>query len=140
MDEYSDFVYLDVQKTGSGFTSKFLAHCCTSKQLRFKKHGRIREDYNPDKFYFITVREPLSQYISLYRYSLGRKGAMFRRLEKDGHGDLYAPDNETFNRWMAFVLDEKNAELLGEGFQHAARTGIGLQTYRFIVLALQSPP
>lgn len=94
--------------------------------------------YDPNKFYFITVRHPVSQYVSLFRFGLDGKGALFTRLNRSGHaGDLYREGNDGFNRWLGFVLDPANAEAIGRGYARAAHLGVGLQTYRFLFLALR---
>lgn len=132
-------VYLDVQKTGSSYVREFLKACCTLPLKRHDHHGRIRNDYQPEAYHFISVRHPLSLYVSLFRYGLNGKGELRHRLARMGHAGLYQSDEAAFERWMAFMLDVENAPLLGEGFKDTASLGIGFQTFRFLALSFVQP-
>lgn len=143
MHEFETFVYLDVQKTGSTFVSYLLTQCVTEKVLVFRKHLRVEGRYDPNKFYFITVRDPLDQYISLYSHGCKAAGGLSRRLRKRGHGNLYDSTWSGFRRWIKFVLREENAELLDDDYgsddNASMRELIGFQTYRFLELAMLDP-
>jgi hypothetical protein len=143
MHEFETFCYLDVQKTGSTFVSYLLTQCSTEKALIFRKHLRVEDRYDPNKFYFITVRDPLDQYISLYSHGCGGAGGLSRRLRKRGHGNLYDSTWSGFRRWIKFVMREDNAELLDDDYgsaeNEALRELIGFQTYRFLELAMLEP-
>jgi len=143
MHEFETFVYLDVQKTGSTFVSYLLTQSSTEKALIFRKHLPVGDRYDPKKFHFITVRDPLDQYISLYSHGCGGAGGLSRRLRKRGFGDLYDSTWAGFRRWIKFVLREENAELLDDDYgshaNAALRQVIGFQTYRYLELAMLDP-
>lgn len=100
MHEFETFTFLDVQKTGSTFVSHFLSEFCTEEVMKYKKHKRVEDSYDPNKFYFITVRNPLDQYISLYSHGCAGMGGLARRLRKRGHGGLYDSTWDGFRRWL----------------------------------------
>jgi hypothetical protein len=137
MDDFGDVVYLDVEKTGSSFVSKFLNDNMKHERNSLIKHGRIGADFRIDAFYFISVRNPLDQYLSLYRYGCKGKGAIYESLSKSGYAALYQPDLLSFQKWLEFVLTPKNAGHLGADYKTVDTTLMGLQTFRFLVLSFQ---
>jgi hypothetical protein len=143
MHEFETFVFLDVQKTGSTFVSHFLTEFCTEEVMKYKKHKRVEERYDPKKFYFITARNPLDQYISLYSHGCAGMGGLARRLRKRGHGDLYDSTWDGFRQWLKFVLKPDVSHMLDDEYGDDAndhiRELIGFQTYRFLELALRTP-
>jgi Sulfotransferase family len=140
MHEFETFVYIDVQKTGSTFISQMLERFCSEKEVRFRKHGRAQRKYDPSKFYFISVRDPLDQYLSLYSHGCGGNGGLYHRLNNMGHGELYDSSWDGFRRWLKFVLREDNAAILDDNYgvdgHGAVSRLIGFQTYRFLEMAL----
>jgi hypothetical protein len=132
MDDYGSLVYLDVQKTGSTFVREFLAQCCTLPQVGFARHAPVAER-RPESTYFTTVRHPLAQYTSLYRFGMTGKGGVFGRLNRAGRADLYA---EGFSAWLSFLLEESNARFLDREYAAVAGSGIGFMTFRFATLAV----
>lgn len=143
MHEFESFAYLDVQKTGSMFISYLLDTYCTEKTLFFKKHTRVGDSYDPKKFYFVSARDPLDQYISLYSYGCSGKGGLARRVRRRGHEDLYDSTWAGFKRWLKFVLKPGAARTLdaeyGASGSGALSSLIGFQTYRFLELAMLEP-
>jgi hypothetical protein len=143
MHEYETFAYLDVPKTGSSFISYLLRNYCTEQQVFFKKHGGIRNRHDPGKFYFISVRDPLDQYISLYSSGCGREGSLYQRLEKRGYGDFYNSSWRGFKRWLKFVLEPANAKYLRNRsdrvYSGPLSEILGYQSYRFLKLTLLDP-
>jgi Sulfotransferase family len=143
MHEFETFVFLDVQKTGSTFVSHLLTEFCTEEVMKYKKHKRVEERYDPKKFYFITVRNPLDQYISLYSHGCAGMGGLSRRLRKRGHGDLYDSTWSGFRKWLKFVLKPEVSDMLddeyGDDANQHVRDLIGFQTYRYLELALRTP-
>lgn len=145
MDAFDDIVYLDVQKTASSMVSYFLKENLLYQTRDFLKHGRIVSVksgrhgslYNKENFYFISVREPLSSYYSLFKYGLRCKGGVYTSLKKAGHGNLYQTNN--FENWLDFMLDSSNAEFLGEGYQKINSHEIGFQSFRFMALSFVDP-
>jgi len=139
MDDFGRIVYLDVEKTGSSFISKFLQDNMTCQRVEKVKHGRVGSDFKKGSFYFISVRNPLSQYLSLYSYGCEGKGAIFESLKNSGHTQLYQPDKQSFQHWLRFVLSAENAGYLGADYQSVDTELMGLQTFRFLALSFQKP-
>jgi hypothetical protein len=135
MHDFGKLVYLDVHKTGSSYVSDFLNTCCTLEQVRFSKHDWIREDYRPDCFYFITIRNPLEMWSSLYRYGLDKKGDIFNRFQNFDLLSKY----ENFDTFVEFCLNEENAKLLGFDYDNDIAKYIGFMSFRFLKLSLQYP-
>lgn len=142
MHEFQTFVYLDVQKTGSTFISFLFQKYCSEKQLYFQKHGRVGERHDPSKFYFISVRDPFDQYMSLYAHGCSGNGGLYNKMRRKGLDDLYDSTWRGFRKWLRFVLNPKHASFLdsefGEG-EPAPSDLIGFQTYRYLELALRDP-
>ena len=142
MHEYQTFAYLDVPKTGSSFISYLLQTHCSEEELFFKKHKGVEDRFDKSKFYFITVRDPLDQYISLYSSGCTGGGSLFRRLSKRGYGDFYDSTWKGFRRWLKFVLEPENAQYLGNRstmYAGPLHDVLGYQSFRFLELALLDP-
>lgn len=141
MLEYESFAYLDVQKTGSTFITAFLDKFSAEHEVRRLQHAAMPADYDRAKFYFISARDPLDQYISLYSYGCEGRGSFFFKMKHRGHDGLYDGTWRGFCYWLDFVLRPENANLLGEqGYGTAASANltrlIGYQTYRVLNLAI----
>ncbi len=140
MHEFESFVYLDVQKTGSSFICSFLKNFCSEKEIRVELHAGMRADCDKSKLYFMSVRGPLDQYLSLYSFGCQGDGQLFQRLQTRGYGDFYDGTWHGFCHWLAFVLEPENAGMLGAGYRtkHSDRTSelIGYQSYRVLSLAI----
>lgn len=140
MHDFGKLVYLDVQKTGSTFISQFLKECCTLPEVKFKKHGRISDDYEQESIYFISVRNPIEQYLSLFRYGLDKRGGAFTRLRKQGQADLYRPEQGAFEDFILFALNEADASVLDKGYELTSQKfGMGLMTHRHLMLSFHHP-
>ena len=135
MHDFGKIAYLDLQKTGSSFVSFFLNKCCSLEQVRFSKHDWVREDYNPKCFYFITIRNPLSIYSSLYRYGLDNRGGLWKRMNKKNFLSVY----DSFDKFVNFLLNEENAKIFGLGYNSEISNLIGFMSFRFLKLSLQFP-
>lgn len=140
MLEFETFAYLDVQKTGSTFISSFLRKYCGEELIVSKKHRLKNQNRVSKKFSFISVRDPLDQYISLYSYGCEKNGRLFRVLTENGFGHFYDTSWEGFSAWLAFVLDPGNVEKFDEryaeeGFAELNKL-LGYQSYRVIKLAV----
>lgn len=139
MIEFRQLVYLDVQKTGSTHMGWALRHVLGETPLRFRKHGRVRRVAR-DKVHVISVRNPVSQYVSLFRFGCDHRGAIYRRLKKKGLADLYQPTPEHLQRWLSLILDPANAGLLGEGYRWSGIAPlIGFLSFRVVSLSLPVP-
>lgn len=139
MDEYPSVCYLDVQKTGSTFVSAFLQAHMSERRVRFQKHARIRDGFDPAKLYVITCRDPFAQYRSLYRFGLGGKGMLRRSLDAAGLAELYADRPGGFSDWLGFMLDPESGKVLGEGYGAGPNRLMGFQTFRFLALSFFKP-
>jgi hypothetical protein len=140
MHDFGRLVYLDLQKTGSTFVSRFLNETCALPLVKESKHTRIQSRPDRAAFYFITVRNPVSQYSSLFRYGLDRRGALYKNFEKYGKAHLYSRAPGSFNEWLRFILEQENAAVLGEGFERIPRSyNLGFLSYRYLMLSLSRP-
>jgi hypothetical protein len=100
MYESTSFIYLDLEKTGTNFIVDF--------RERFKGEGRRERtaaeaparNADDKKLRFISVRDPLEQYISLYSFGCGGKGALSHRMKKKGRGGLYEGTSGSFRKWL----------------------------------------
>lgn len=135
MHDFGHLCYLEMQKTGSSFVNVFLKKCCTLPEVKHQKHMWVRSDYDSKKFYFITIRHPLSLYSSLYRYGLDKLGGFYNRLQRAGKTIYY----ETFESFCSFMLDPHNAIFFGQGYNEKIAEQIGFMTFRFMKLSLQFP-
>ncbi|HEY5049172.1 MAG TPA: sulfotransferase family 2 domain-containing protein [Rhizomicrobium sp.] len=140
MYEFDTFAFLDVQKTGSTFIISVLKKFCTEKTIRKEKHAGFESDFDPDKFYFISVRNPIDQYLSLYSYGCSSKGKLFLRMQKNDLSHFYDKTWNGFSAWLDFMLDSENAPLLkgvyGGGNLGGIARLVGLQSYRVLALAV----
>ena len=138
MYDYGRLVFLDNQKTGSTFVSKFLETCCTLDRVKHPKgmkHVPVRSFYDKENTYFATVREPFALYSSLFRYGVDQKGSTWKGLKKRKLLHLY----ESFPDWLEFVLDDKNAAIFDTQFGKFAHLGVGLMSYRAMRITVPWP-
>ncbi len=150
MQEYPQFVYLDLQKTGSTFVINFLREHAVADAIVSRKHAWIQE-HSPEKFYFITYRNPIDQYISLYSFGRANgNGSHYATLERLGLAHLYDGSSEGFSQWLNFTLKRKNARLFADdnvrtshSYASYATSGLarllGYMSYRFVGLSLFRP-
>ena len=107
MIETKNWIYLDLEKTGSTFLrKKLLAIYPESEFLITKKHQT--QDKKSTKIKFITIRDPFNYYFSLWSYGLQRKGGVFhkfRRINNNLCKNLYKDQtNKTFKLFLDNVL------------------------------------
>ena len=137
------FVYLAVQKTGTTFIAAMLERFSKEKAIREDSHIPMGADYDPKKFYFISVRDPLDAYLSLYSYGSEARGKMRNKFEDQGIDALYDGTMGGFNEWLGYVLKPKHAEALDRGYAKMGDGGIaklvGYQSWRYLRLALPNP-
>ncbi len=140
MIDFGKIVYMDVQKTGSSFVGRFFKNMLLSPPITQVKHGAIEGRIRPDATYIISVRNPLSQYISLFRYGLDQRGQLYEKLHSSGFGHLYEdPSMAGFEAWLAFFLKPRSAKHFDAQYQGARPRLYGTQTYRFLRLSFQNP-
>jgi hypothetical protein len=138
MREYENLAYIDLQKTGSTTIKGVLNDLLDEPVIHRRGHATMREDFDRSKLAFISVREPLSIYISLFSFaSRERKGALYNKLCKNGMESLFVPTREAFEQWLGFVLDPRNAALLKADYAlHAPTECIGLLSFRLLFLSV----
>ena len=109
MLEFEDFIYLDVEKTGSTTVRRFLRKFARSKVIYDNKHepAQYRHD---NKLYIISCRDPLKQYLSLYAHGNAGKGRMRGRLRETNMAHVYDGTNEGFTAWLDLLLDPAGSE------------------------------
>jgi hypothetical protein len=134
MIEFDSLCYLQNQKTGCSMVEMFLRQRCSEGIVRYEKHMAPKRR-KPGKFYFISVREPLDTYLSLFNYGLDGKGELFARLVAAGFGGLYSNGIEGFGAWADFVLDPKHASLMHPKGYPAVSSQLGLVSFRYLRLA-----
>jgi hypothetical protein len=143
MYESKSFAYLDLQKTGTNFIVDFLDRFNGESGAERRKHKPLLGGPPRDLLYFISVRDPLDQYISLFSFGCDGKGALFRKLTARGQGKLYERAPKGFERWLEFMLAPENASLVDKKYANAGNgrvpSIVGYQSFRFLYLALQDP-
>ncbi len=137
MQEFETFVYLDLEKTGSTFIVRLLRDHCRETLIRGGKHKPMGADADRSKFYFISVRDPLELYLSLYSFGCKRWGTLRGKLASTGQPDFYDGTMERFAQWLDFLLKPANTKTIGAGFA-TGRIGrlLGLHSYRYLKLVL----
>src|SRR4051812_39466721 len=119
MYEFPSFVYLDVEKSGSTFIFQVFANYSSEKEILPDHHAPLPLDCDRSKFYFISIRDPLDSYISLYSFGCGDRGKMRTRFERRDLGHFYDGTTEGFNKWLQFTLKTKNREVVDGGYADA---------------------
>jgi len=99
------------------------------------KHDWVSDDFRPDCFYFITIRNPIDMWSSLYRYGLDEKGSLYNQIKIAGFLSCY----ESFEKFVTFCLKKRNGKLLGFGYTNKISEAIGFMSFRFLKLSLQFP-
>jgi hypothetical protein len=130
---YPSFIYLQNHKTGCTFVETYLRKFCIEPLLKYEKHAVLKS--KTDKFCFVNVREPLSLYRSLFTYGLDKKGFVYHRLCRMGHGSLYENGPLGFSDWLDFVHRPENAPLLADNYRQQTAEWLGFMTWRFLRLA-----
>jgi len=139
MYEFETFTYLDVQKTASSFIASVLEQYCTEGMVKKVRHGGLNGGYDRSKMYFISVRDPLDQYLSLYSFGCKGMGQLFDLMSAKGLVDFYDYSWGGFERWLEYVLDPEHEVLNEKGYMSAA-SWIGFQSYRVMRLSVPNYP
>jgi hypothetical protein len=139
MLEFEDFVYLDVQKTGSTTIRRFLTRFAKTPIVQDAKHRPV-ERRDPGKLYIISCRDPLKQYLSLYLHGHAGKGGLRKRLNRADMAHFYDGTDEGFAAWLDLLLDPVTGQTYLMGIDNDPILDVvGLQTLRFLSLAFASP-
>ena len=152
MKDFGEFCYLDVEKTGSEFVSNLLVECSNKEIILREKHATIRKQpkvkfwlrnrpgtFNPETFYFNSVRRPENYYPSLYNYGVDKRGGVYFSLRDGGYGHLYDGTKEKFIEWLDVLFSREKVECLFPDYHHADKSGMGLLSYRILRLSILSP-
>lgn len=135
MHDFEKIVYLEMQKSGSSFVNRFMKECCLLKEVKHRKHQPIRDDYDSGKFYFITIRNPIGLYSSLYRYGLDGRGKVYQALRNRGKRKVYS----SIESFIEFISNPRNARFMPEGYTEEIANQVGFFSFRFMRLSLQFP-
>ena len=139
MYEFPNFAYLDVEKSGSTFIFQVLGKYASQDGILRDHHRPMPIDCDRSKFYFISVRDPLDSYISLYSFGCGSRGKMRIRFERRDLAHFYDGTTEGFNDWLKFTLKTKNRDVVDGGYADAGSNIpelMGPQSYRYLRLAI----
>jgi len=136
--EFENLAYLDLQKTGTTTIVSALRALLAEKEVYKDIHGPIPRKFDRKKNCFVSVREPLAAYISLFNYGVGSKrGTLFGNMFKKGLIHYYDPTLEAFECWLEYVLDPENAPVVSRLYSKSFPAGIaGLMTYRLLHLCI----
>ena len=111
MLDFGKFCYLDPQRSGSTFIRDFLLrHTALPIVGDLRKHQPVRKfQIKRGKLFFISAREPLDAYKSIYAHGLRELGGVRSRIaEVRGAGfadGLYDDSAAGFHRWLSLMLD-----------------------------------
>lgn len=141
MYKINGMVFLDLHKTGSSHIQKLMEKYIYQEDVFFKKHASVKSRYEPSAIYFLSVRDPLEQYLSLFKYGLSENGNLYNSLKKIGKHDLYSKkDAEGFFEWYSFISSYESVGLLGEGYSDYKEHHdyMGFFSYRLLKLAFRN--
>lgn len=141
MHAFHSLAYLDVEKSGSTFISRFLRDFLDDDEVSFRKHVPLEDRPPAHRVHVISVRDPLDTYLSLYSYGCQGRGGLSGTLREAGLGHLYDTTADGFDRWLDVVLDPAYAHALNP--RSYARSGvaehIGLLSFRVARLSGPRP-
>ncbi|GAA1991042.1 hypothetical protein GCM10009718_30980 [Isoptericola halotolerans] len=139
MHAFHSLAYLDVEKSGSTYVSRFLRDFLDDDEVAFRKHVELEDRPPAGRLHVISVRDPLDTYLSLYSYGCQGKGGLSGTIREAGLGHLYDGTAEGFDGWLDVVLDPAYASALNP--RSYDKSGVaphtGLLSYR--VARLSSP-
>lgn len=140
MREFENIVYMDLQKAATTTIVALLRKIVDEKECPHSCHAPAERGHDADRFHFISVRNPLGIYISLYGHGCTRRGGMYKGFKKRGLEHMYEPSLPAFECWLDFMLDPANASLIKRKY---GEIGMSDQyapiTYRLIMLSIVNP-
>ena len=116
------------------------------QEVAFDKHGRVNQppQLKPfGKLFFISLRDPLREYQSLYAFGVRYKGTPLRMNLARVCADLdtiYDGTSAGFAAWMDILCSPEMAPDLAQGYTPDLSRLIGLQSFRFLSLSFFEPP
>lgn len=100
-------------------------------------HGALRQPPDDGAFCFMSLRDPVDHYVSLYRFGCSGKGGMFKRQRAAGRAEhLYGRGPDGFADWVDFMTDPSNASMIDPRYARASPQMYGLMTFRYLYLAI----
>lgn len=151
MIEYSNFIYLDVYRTGSTHLIGLLEQICVDEPIRSFRHSSLtkgrRLGLAGGKTVFTTVRNPWDWYVSLWAYGADGKSAIRRHLAPHfSAGEMAAFYDRSdaaasFCRWLRLMHDPDVLNRVMNEYlpQSGLAPVIGLYTYRFLRVTTRFP-
>lgn len=140
MYSFGNIIYLNVEKTGSSFVRFFLDNNLVASTGQFSPLKQPNEPLRPDHTYITTVRDPLAQYVSLFRFGVAGAGSLYNNLKPYRLSKLYETASvANFEKWLAFVLNPRVAKYTGDGFGKSRPKLFGMMTFRYLNMVIQNP-
>ncbi|MBC7985633.1 MAG: hypothetical protein H7X93_03040 [Sphingomonadaceae bacterium] len=124
--------------------SQFLAENAASPAIKYVKHAPIStlaQRGDGDKLFFITARDPLSQYQSLYFYGCRGNGRTFRQIARSeyDHLALYDGTEAGFARWLMLIATPGGRDIIAELYPPECAELYGPVTFCFLYLSFVTP-
>jgi hypothetical protein len=133
MLDFGNFVYLDLQKTGSTWLVGEFRRICIAKELAFEQHKPYRHRMGEELVTMcISVRHPDSYYLSLFQYGIDRQGGVFKGLESLGLEGVYQPTVDSFVQFLDLLEKESTQTALPSIFPFGHSPRVGLLSQRFL--------
>jgi hypothetical protein len=143
MIEFQNVVFMDFQKAATSSIVAFLRSNLEEKEHKKKDVGAHRpaeKGHDTGKFHFISVRNPLTTYISLFGHGCSKLGGMYKGFKKRGLDHLYVPTPAGFERWLEFMMESKNAGVIKKKYAQIGLSELcGPLTYRLMMLSVVDP-
>ena len=141
MLEFKNLVYLDLQKTGTTSIVQFLRNVTKETEVPHGGHTIPEAGHDTSKFHFISIRNPLGIYVSLFGHGVARRGGLYNWLRRSGRAtDLYEPSLAGFSKWLEFMLDPENAQVIGKKYAKLnVKDVCGPLTKRLLLLSVVDP-
>jgi hypothetical protein len=131
---------MDFQKAATTSIVGFLEENLDDKLIKKSVHRPAEKGHDIRKFHFISVRNPLSTYISLFGHGCKKRGGMYKGFKKRGLEHLYVPTLTGFQHWLDFMLEPKNAWVIKKKYAIMGLSDIcGPLTYRLLMLSIVDP-
>jgi hypothetical protein len=143
MIEFQNIAFMDFQKAATSSIAAFLRSNLDEKEIKKKvagAHGPAEKGHDTSKLHFISTRNPVSTYISLFGHGCSKLGGMYKGFKKRGLDHLYVPTPAGFERWLEFMMEPKNAEVIKKKYAKIGLSHVcGPLTYRLMMLSIIDP-
>ena len=143
MIEFENIVFMDFQKAATTSIVAFMRSNLDEKEIKKKdvgSHGPAEKGHDTGKVHFISTRNPVSTYISLFGHGCSKLGGMYKGFKKRGLDHLYVPTPAGFERWLEFMVEPNNAEVIKKKYAKIGLSHVcGPLTYRLMMLSIVDP-